>query len=144
MEYYVLAGLLIVAVTSFVNKLKWLSLLLIPLSFGVYFVYASKIPQQFGYPIDWNVVTAEKATFLYGTEGADFIYMTVLEENSRVPRLVSVKNTKENREALQELIKKQQEGLESSVGGHPRERGNNHVGDFQVLEGAAGGQEVKG
>ncbi|QIG68087.1 hypothetical protein EVB55_152 [Rhizobium phage RHph_Y68] len=143
MEYYVLAGLLIVAAASFFNKLRWMTLFLIPLAFLVYFLYVSKLPNELGYPVEWKLVSAEKATFLYGTEGSEFIYMMVLEENKRVPRLVSVANTKENREALQELIKKQQEGQTSSIGGAPSEHGNNRLGDFSVLEGAAGGEESK-
>jgi hypothetical protein len=143
MEYYILAGLIIIAAASFVNKLKWMTILLIPLAFGVYFVYVSKIPQQFGYPIDWNMVDAEQATFLYGTEGKDFIYMMVLEEDVRTPRLVSVKNTKENRETLQKLTKKQQQGETSSISGSISERGNNQIGDFGIIDGASGTTERK-
>ncbi|QGZ13931.1 hypothetical protein PP939_gp199 [Rhizobium phage RL38J1] len=140
---YTILGLSLLTIICFMNKLKWATVFVIPIAFLCYYSYVSNLPKQLGYPVDWNLTESEEATFLYGTEGKDFLYMTVLEKDLRVPRLIQMVNTKENREGLQKLIKKQQEGRTASIGrGNPNDsQDENKIGDFSVQDGAAGSAE---
>lgn len=123
-----------------IYKPKLLSII-IPIMFSCLFLLIYLIPNYLGYAIESKFLNGREAAVINVVEGSSLIYMTVILQNEDQPRLVSMPNTKDNKEMADEAMRKSKEGIviirfgeEQKNGAGSGEEGTGYSSSAQITD----------
>lgn len=133
---YALAGLILLVMTlGLFNRWSRMAVIsLIPLAATLWFSVQTKIPDWLGYPVPVTMISDYADQFiLHGVQGPDAIYLLVLAEGAKEPRLLALENTEANQKVMKEFQQNKRMGRATAVRKAGKGKDNRQVNDVEIV-----------